>query len=72
MARRTQKDAVLEWLKTGASISSLDAFKELGVTRLSAIIFNLRKEGYAIKATDFQTTNRFGGRVTFSRYSLEK
>lgn len=68
----TQTQAVLDWLKTGDSISSFEAFKELGVTRLSAIIFALRKKGYAITSTDEKTTNRFGGTVVFSRYKLEE
>lgn len=70
MARMTQRQAVLEWLKSGDTITSFDAFKELGVTRLSAIIFNLRQEGYNIESEDLKTTNRFGGKVTFSRYRL--
>ena len=67
----TQTQAVLDWLKSGDTISSFEAFKELGVTRLSAIIFQLRKKGYNITSTDEKTTNRFGGTVTFSRYKLE-
>ena len=68
----TQTQAVLEWLKTGNSISSYEAFKELGVTRLSAIIFTLRKKGYDITSEDEKTVNRFGGTVVFSRYKLEE
>ena len=67
----TQTQAVLDWLKSGDTISSFEAFKELGVTRLSAIIFQLRKKGYNITSIDEKTTNRFGGMVTFSRYKLE-
>ena len=67
----TQTQAVLDWLRSGDSISSYEAFKELGVTRLSAIIFRLRQKGYSITSVDEKTTNRFGGTVTFSRYKLE-
>lgn len=68
----TQTQAVLDWLKSGDTISSFEAFKELGVTRLSAIIFRLRQKGYHITSVDEKTTNRFGGTVTFSRYKLEE
>lgn len=68
----TQTQAVLDWLMSGDSISSFEAFKELGVTRLSAIVFRLRQKGYNITSTDEKTTNRFGGTVTFSRYKLEE
>jgi len=68
----TQTQAVLDWLMSGDSISSLEAFKELGITRLSAIIFNLRKKGYRITSEDEKTVNRFGSTVVFSRYKLEE
>lgn len=68
----TQTQAVLDWLMSGDSISSLEAFKELGITRLSAIIFNLRKKGYNITSEDEKTVNRFGSTVVFSRYKLEE
>lgn len=71
MARKTQTDAVLEWLQTGAGITSLDAFKELGATRLSAIIFNLRRQGYDIEAENVRVRNRFGNTVTVAKYYLK-
>lgn len=71
MARKTQTDAVLEWLQTGAGITSLDAFKELGVTRLSAIIFNLRRQGYDIESENVRVRNRFGNVVTVAKYYLK-
>lgn len=71
MARKTQTNAVLEWLQTGDGITSLDAFKELGVTRLSAIIFNLRRQGYDIEAEDVKVKNRFGSTVTVAKYYLK-
>ena len=64
--------AVLQWLQTGASISSMEAINNFGATRLSAIIFDLRKRGYDITSVDEKTTNRFGGTVVFSRYKLEE
>lgn len=67
----TQTEAVLDILKSGDSISSLEAFQEFGITRLSSIIFNLRKKGYAITSDSIATTNRFGNTVVFSRYKLE-
>lgn len=68
----TQTQAVLDWLMSGDSISSLEAFKELGITRLSAIIFRLRQKGYRITSEDEKTVNRFGSTVVFSRYKLEE
>lgn len=71
MARKSQRDYVLEWLQTGAGITSYDAFRELGITRLSAVIFDLRRKGYDIKSERIERTNRFGETVRFARYTLE-
>ena len=67
----TQKEAVLEWLKTDGSITSMEAFEHLGITRLSAIVFNLRKLGYTISSDDMTIINRYGKQVHFARYKLE-
>lgn len=62
--------AVLEWLQTHASISSMEAIKQFGATRLSAIIFKLRKKGYNIETVKCEGTDRFGNRMQFARYYL--
>lgn len=62
--------AVLQWLQTGAGISSMEAIQGFGATRLSAIIFNLRKRGYNIETVRCEGTDRFGNKMTFARYYL--
>ena len=62
--------AVLQWLKTGAGISSMEAIKQFGATRLSSHIFNLRKAGYDIETVKCEGTDRFGNKVQFARYYL--
>ena len=42
---KCQADAILWHLKTYGTITSYEAIKEYGATRLSAIIFNHRKAG---------------------------
>lgn len=66
----TQTQAVLEWLQTNASISSMEAIQNFGATRLSAIIFNLRKKGYNIETVTCEGTDRFGNKMQFARYYL--
>lgn len=66
----TKTQAVLDWLKTHASISSMDAIQSFGATRLSAIIFDLRKRGYNIETVKCEGTDRFGNKMTFARYYL--
>lgn len=66
----TKTQAVLDWLKTHASISSMEAIRSFGATRLSAIIFNLRKKGYNIETVKCEGTDRFGNKMQFARYYL--
>lgn len=66
----TKTQAVLDWLQTHASISSMEAIQSFGATRLSAIIFNLRKKGYNIETVTCEGTDRFGNKMTFARYYL--
>ena len=40
---KSQKERVYEYIEEFGSINTLEAFKDLGVTRLSAVIFELRK-----------------------------
>ena len=68
--KMTQTQAVLDRLSSGRGITSMEAFNELGVTRLSAIIFSLRKKGYRIESETVESTNRCGEVVRFSRYSM--
>lgn len=65
---KTQKDAVMWHLQKYGSITSWEAIKEYGATRLSGIIFNLRKEGYAIISEDKTFVNRFGKSTTIAKY----
>ena len=68
---RTQKTDVLHYMQTRTrGITSMQAFEKFGVTRLSDIIFKLRKEGYEIETEQVTTKNRYGHTTTFARYRL--
>jgi hypothetical protein len=66
----TQTQAVLEWLQSNASISSMEAIQNFGATRLSAIIFSLRQKGYNIETVMVDGRDRFGNPTRFARYYL--
>lgn len=67
-----QKQRVLEYIERFGSISSMEAFKDLGVTRLSDVIFRLKKDGYEFDKVNETRKNRFGEKASFARYSLKK
>ena len=67
---KNQEDMIYEHLKTYGSITSWEAIKEYGCTRLSAKIYNLRKQGYKIISETETATNRFGKKVNYAKYIL--
>lgn len=69
--RITHYDRVLNHLKEHGSITSWEAIKEYGITRLSAVIFELRKE-YNIVSTFESSKNRYGDKISYAKYILEK
>lgn len=61
---------VLKYLKTHKGITSMQAFTLFGATRLSAIIFILRKD-YEIESVKCEGVNRYGSKVRFDKYVLK-
>jgi len=70
--KHSQTSAVLAHLITHTGLTSMEAFKLYGVTRLSAIIFVLRRRGHRIINIDRECTNRFNGTSRFVEYRLIK
>lgn len=65
------RERVLKYIREFGSISTWDAFKDLGCTRLSEYIRQLRLE-YNIADEWITTTNRYGEKVQFKKYWLEE
>ena len=65
---KSQSDAILWHLKQYGSITSYEAIKEYGATRLSAIIFNHRQDGYNIDSVPLTKKTRFGRNTTIAKY----
>lgn len=66
----TQKELVLKYLKDFGSISTFQAFTDLGITRLSGRIFDLKKDGYSFKKERVYIKNRYGRPSHYDIYSL--
>ena len=67
----TMRDRVLNYIKEFGSITTLDAFVDLGCTRLSEYIRQLRLH-YNVKDKWESTKNRYGEKVEFKRYWIEE
>ena len=63
---RHQKQKVLIHLQEGKGITPLEALTKFGAFRLSAIIFNLKKDGY-----DIQTDMIKNGGKHYANYSIK-
>lgn len=69
MTKIVQRQRVLDYIRETGSITQLEAIKELGVLRLSAVIYDLKnKEGYKIK-TDLVPVKTRYGTAHIARYS---
>ncbi|MDR0979479.1 MAG: helix-turn-helix domain-containing protein [Lachnospiraceae bacterium] len=68
----TQEQRVLDYIDKYGSITSLEAFQDLGITRLSAKIYNLKKDGYEVSDKTEKCKNRYGDDVTYKRYTVKK
>ena len=66
---KSQSDAVLWHLKTYGSITSYEAIKEYGATRLADIIFKHKKNGYAIDSIPLSKKTRFGRTTRIAKYT---
>lgn len=65
-----QADKVLYYMRTRGSITSMEAFHDLKVTRLSGVIFNLKRT-HRIHAVMEYKLGSDGEPVRFARYYLE-
>lgn len=66
----TQRERILAYMKEFGSISSLEAFRDLGITRLSARIFELERLGIQIERTQESMLNRYKEKTSYTRYSI--
>lgn len=73
MKKETHVDRVLRYLKDFGSITSLDAIREFGNTRLSATIYILRHDyNLPIKSKMEVSKNRYGEKTEYARYYIDE
>lgn len=68
----TQEQKILKHLCERGGITSMEAFQMYGITRLSARICDLRRQGVHISNQRQKARNRDGETVYFDRYVLEE
>lgn len=64
----SQNQKVLNWLKGGNTLTSMQAITNWGITRLAARIRDLKKAGY----DNIKATTKTNGRSHYAVYHMEK
>ena len=65
-----KQDRLLKYLNDFGSITSYEAIRELGDTRLSATIFDLKQKGVNIADVWEESKNRWGETIRYKKYFL--
>ena len=65
-----QGERVIEYIKRFGSITPMEAFMDLGITKLATRISELIQEGMEFKKEYIKSQNRFGEPVHYMRYSF--
>lgn len=68
--RKSQCERIVEYMERFGSITTFEAFAELGCTRLPSRINDLRNAGYKILGQFESRKNKFGDLKRYMRYSL--
>ena len=68
--RTTHQERIFLHLRLKGAISSLEAINEYGITRLAAVIFELRCKGNNIISERRTVTNRYGDDCQVAFYKL--
>jgi hypothetical protein len=67
---KNQKEEILKHLMEFGKITSLEAIKDYGVTRLADKVYQLRKEGFTINTEMKKFTNRYGNTSSYGIYKI--
>lgn len=63
---------VLNHLRQYKEISPMEAFEKFSITRLAAVIYDLRESGYNIKTVMVETKTRYNRTCRYALYVLEE
>jgi hypothetical protein len=66
----TQKELILKYIADYGSISSFQAYTDLGITQLATRIKELKAKGYTFQTEPQMAINRYGKPVHFVKYYL--
>ena len=68
----SQRELVYKYMEDFGSITAFQAFQDLGITHLNGRIKELRDSGIEIHTEMVKSTNRYGKKIEFGRFTLVK
>ena len=66
----TQRQRVINYIRKFGSITSKEAYNDLGITKLAKRIKELKEQGYEFKTEWERGENRYKEPVSFKKYYL--
>lgn len=71
MGTESQCARLLDYMRGGGKVTSLDALSDFGIARLASRVTDLRKRGYPVASEWVEVENRYGEKVRVKRYWME-
>ena len=68
----TQQQRVWQYIQDFGSISPMEAFRDLGITKLATRISEMKRKGYEFDQSFEESRNRYGESVRFMRYRAKE
>ena len=68
----SQRDRILDWLKSGKTLNRLNSWDQLGVIEAPARISELRAAGHVIETKMVTVSNRYGEDVRIALWTMPR
>lgn len=68
----TQNERIIAYIKDFGSISPMEAFRDLGITKLATRVSEMKAEGIEFEQKYEKAKNRYGEPVYYMRYKLKE
>ena len=72
MGHMNQRELILEYITRFGSITPMQAFNDLGITKLATRISEMRRDGMEFNIEIVSSKNRFNKTVHYAKYSFIK
>lgn len=66
----TQREAIIDYITEFGSITPMEAFSDLGITKLATRVSEMKKDGIILKHEVVKGKNRYGRPMHYMKYSF--